>query len=71
MMVVAIKAIELCGHAREIYLIWYINSFFFMLFYGVGIILRKERSSYGDFGVYEDTCSLYIIPYRRLMMRLS
>ncbi len=43
MMVVAIKAMSSAGHAREIYLIWYINSFFFMLFYGVGIIAEERN----------------------------
>jgi hypothetical protein len=36
-LLIAIYYMAEWGHDREIYLIWYIESFFFLLFYGIGV----------------------------------
>ena len=45
------------GHHREIYLIWYINSLFFTLFYGLGIIAEQKNVRLTEVcGTYQENC---------------
>jgi hypothetical protein len=44
-------------HAREIYVIWYINSFFFIFFFGMGVVAEKKNIRLLEVcGSYEETC---------------
>jgi hypothetical protein len=50
------------GYAHEIYLIWYINSFFFVLFYGMGIIAGQNNVGLMEVcgATYQSSCqSIY------------
>jgi hypothetical protein len=45
------------GYAREIYLIWYLNCFFFVLLFGMGLIAEKKNVHLTAVcGSYESTC---------------
>ena len=45
-------------HARELYLIWYINSFFFLLFFALEIVAIKNNSRLAAVcAPYEATCA--------------
>jgi hypothetical protein len=45
------------NHAAEIYVIWYLNSFFFVLFFGMGVIAEKKNKRLEEVcGAYESTC---------------
>ena len=45
-------------HARELYLIWYINSFFFLLFFALEIVAIKNNTRLAAVcGHYEATCA--------------
>ncbi len=48
-------------HDSEIYLIWYINSLFFILFYGMRVIAEQKDVRLTEVcGAYEETCkSIY------------
>jgi hypothetical protein len=41
-LLIAIYYMAEWGHDREIYLIWYIESFFFLLFYGIGVFAEIQ-----------------------------
>src|SRR5262249_23664640 len=44
-------------HAGEIYLVWYINTFFFLLFLGIGVAAEKQGTRLTEVcGSYEDAC---------------
>jgi len=45
-------------HAGEIYLIWYINTFFFLLFLGIGVVAEKQNARLTEVcGSYEWACN--------------
>jgi hypothetical protein len=60
-LVAAIYSMASWRYDREIYLIWYIESFFFLLFYGMGVVAEKRDAHLTDVcGAYEQTCkSIY------------
>jgi multisubunit Na+/H+ antiporter MnhC subunit len=46
-------------HSRQIYAIWYINSFFFLLFLGMGVVAEKRNIHLVEVcGSYKDTCEM-------------
>ena len=55
--VISIGHLSTKGHHREIYLIWYINSLFFTLFYGLGIIAEQKNVRLTEVcGTYQENC---------------
>ena len=58
-MVGSIAFLSFRGRATDIYVIWYINTFFFLLFYGLGVATKLQGVSLLDVcGSYKDACSL-------------
>ncbi|BBB94830.1 hypothetical protein BE61_02400 [Bradyrhizobium elkanii USDA 61] len=49
-------------HAGEIYLVWYINTFFFLLFLGMGVVAEKQSARLTEVcGSYEKACeTIYV-----------
>lgn len=53
----SIRGMSVRGYHSEVYLIWYINSFFLILFYGLGVIAAQNNVGITEVcKPYEETC---------------
>jgi hypothetical protein len=60
-MVGSIAFLSFRGRATDIYVIWYINTFFFPLFYGLGVATKLQGVS------LLDVCgSAFVVPVQHL-----